>query len=268
MSYKLAYSTLRWQNPELEPALNRLAEAGWQGWESRLPLNWMGTPERLRRVCDEAGMPLVVLTANGTPDSRDRENVELNRRRMEFAAEMGCDCFMYMNGGKPDDRPVSDDDVKAAAEGADEWADYAAQFGLELTYHIHTNLLVDSIDHWKLYMENLRTAKLCIDVSHAQLWGYDPVASLRDFSAQLNYVHLQDWATTTRRADGFYDPQWCQVGEHENVDFPSIRGVLDEIGYDRWVTACPGQPIPGREDPMSEAERSDGMVTYLRGIGY
>ena len=44
MSYKLAYSTLRWQNPELEPALNRLAEAGWQGWESRLPLNWMGTP--------------------------------------------------------------------------------------------------------------------------------------------------------------------------------------------------------------------------------
>ena len=37
MSYKLAYSTLRWQNPDLEPALNRLAEAGWQGWESRLP---------------------------------------------------------------------------------------------------------------------------------------------------------------------------------------------------------------------------------------
>ena len=67
--------------------------------------------------------------------------------------------------------PVTDDDVRAAAEGADEWAEYAAQFGLELTYHIHTNLLVDSIDHWKLYMDNLRAAKLCIDVSHAQLWG-------------------------------------------------------------------------------------------------
>ena len=163
---------------------------------------------------------------------------------------------------------MTDDDVRAAAEGADEWAEYAAQFGLELTYHIHTNLLVDSIDHWKLYMDNLRAAKLCIDVSHAQLWGYDPVASLRDFRAQLNYVHLQDWATTTRRADGFYDPQWCQVGEHGNVDFPAIRVVLDEIGYDRWVTACPGQPIPGRDDPTSEAERSAGMVTYLRGIGY
>ena len=67
-----------------------------------------------------------MLTANGTPDSRDRENVAVNRRRMEFAAEMGCDCFMYMNGGKPDNGPVTDDDVRAAAEGADEWAEYAA----------------------------------------------------------------------------------------------------------------------------------------------
>ena len=268
MSYKLAYCTLRWQNPDLESTLNKLAEVGWQGWESRLSLNWMGTPARLRRICDDAGMPLVVLTANGTPDSRDRENVELNRRRMEFAAEMGCDCFMYMNGGKPEGRPVSDEDVRAAAESADEWAEYAAQFGLELTYHIHTNLLVDSIDHWKLYMASLRTAKLCIDVSHAQLWGYDPVASLLDFRAQLNYVHLQDWSTTSRRVDGFYDPQWCQVGEHENVDFPAIKVALDGIDYERWVTACPGKPIPGRDDPMSEAERSEGMVTYLRGIGY
>ena len=92
---------------------------------------------------------------------------------------------------------MNEEDVKAAAEGADEWAEYAARFGLELTYHIHTNLLVDSIDHWKLYMDHLRTAGLCIDVSHAQLWGYDPAASLRDFRGQLNYVHLQDWAATT-----------------------------------------------------------------------
>ena len=62
MSYKLAYSTLRWQNPDLEPALNKLIanklESGWQGWESRLPLNWMGTPSRLRRTCADAGMEI------------------------------------------------------------------------------------------------------------------------------------------------------------------------------------------------------------------
>jgi len=222
----------------------------------------------MTRICAKTGMTLAVLTANGTPDSRDPDNFETNKRRMEFAAEVGCDCFMFMNGRKPEDRPVTDDDIKAAAEGAEVWAEFAAGLGLEISYHIHTNLLVDSIDHWKLYMAHLDKAKLCIDVSHAQLWGYDPVDSLHDFRHQLNYVHLQDWSSASRRADGFYEPVWCQVGEGKDVDFVAIKGALDTIGYDRWVTACPGQPIPGREDPRSEAQRSAGMVKFLRGIGY
>lgn len=268
MSYKLGYCTLRWKNPDLEAGLEALAAVGWDGWEGRLPLNWMGTPGRIKRICDNTGMPLAVLTASGTPDSRDPENIESNKRRMEFAAEVGCDAFMYMNGRKPEGRDVTDDDVKAAAEGAEMWAEYAGQMGLELTYHIHTNLLVDSIEHWKLYMANLDKAKLCIDVSHAQLWGYDPVDSLKDFASQLNYVHLQDWASTSRREDGFYDPVWTQVGLGKDIDFVAIKGALDDIGFDRWVTACPGQPLPGGDDPISEAKRSAGMIEFLKGIGY
>jgi sugar phosphate isomerase/epimerase len=194
-------------------------------------------------------MPLAVLTASGTPDSRDEENIESNKRRMEFAAEVGCDAFMYMNGQKPAGRAVTDDDVKAAAEGAEMWAEYAGQMGLELSYHIHTNLLVDSIEHWKL-------------------WGYDPVDSLKEFASQLNYVHLQDWASTSRREDGFYDPIWTQVGQGKEIDFVAIKGALDDIGFERWVTACPGQPLPGGDDPISEAKRSVGMIEFLKGIGY
>jgi sugar phosphate isomerase/epimerase len=267
MTYKLAYSTLRWKTPDLEEALTALKEAGWDGWEGRLPLNWTGTPKHLRRICDNAGMPLAVFTANGSPDDRDYENVELNKRRMEFAAEMGCDCFMYMNGRKPEDRPVNLDDIKAAAEGADEWAEYAEQFGLELSFHIHTNLLVDSIEDWQAYMSMLDKAKLCIDVSHAQLWGYDPVESLRDFKDQLNYVHLQDYSSTSRRDDGFYLPVWVAVGEAESSDFKAIRKVLEETGYNRWVTGCPGAPQPG-DTPVIEAQRSAKMLDYIKAQGY
>ncbi|MEZ4678174.1 MAG: hypothetical protein R2932_28555 [Caldilineaceae bacterium] len=35
---------------------------------------------------------------------------------MEFA-EMGADVFAYMNGRKPEGRPVTRGDIKAAAEG-------------------------------------------------------------------------------------------------------------------------------------------------------
>ena len=268
MGFKLGYSTLRWKNPDLERALDELKKAGWDGWEARLPLDWLGTPQRLRRVCDNTGMPMVVYTASGSPDNRDWENVEQNKRRMEYAAEVGADCFMFMNGNKPADRAVNDDDLAAAAEGAEMWAEFAAPLGLEISYHIHTNLLVDSIEDWRTYMRQLDKAKLCIDVSHAQLWGYDPAASIRDFQSQLNYIHLQDYSSTAQRADGYYLPVWCDVGLAANVDFVAVRQVLEEIGYNRWVTSVPGEPIPGADDAISEAKRSRRMVEYLKGIGY
>jgi len=267
VAFKLAYSTLRWKNPDLEIALEELKRAGWDGWEGRLSLEWLGTPARLKRICDNIGMPMLVYTADASPDTRDPIAFERNKRRMEFAAEIGADCFMFMNAPKECTYAPSADEIVAAAEGADEWAEYAAQLGLELSYHIHTNMLVDSIHDWKLYMSRLKTAKLCIDVSHAQLWGYEPNQSIREFQSQLNYIHLQDWVSTARREDGFYLPVWCDVGEYENVDFPAIKKTLTEIGYQRIVTACPGEP-PENDDPVSAAIRSKGMVDYLRTIGY
>jgi hypothetical protein len=58
------------------------------------------------------------------------------------------------------------------------------------------------------------------------------------------------------------------VGQAANVDFVGVRKVLEEIHFDRWVTSVPGEPIPGAEDPISEAKRSKRMVEYLKGIGY
>ena len=268
MGLSICYSTLRWRNPDLPAALAALKEAGWDGWEGRLPLDWLGPPGRLRRVCEDAGMPMAVYTAAGTPDRRGWEMVERNRRRMEFAAEMGADCFMFMNGGKPEGREVTDDDVLAAADGAETWAEYAAGLGLEISYHIHTNCLVDSIGHWKLYMSRVNKTGLCIDVSHAKLWGYDPVASLHDFRSQLNYVHLQDYSSCTRDEEGRYHPKWVSVGEAQGVDFPSVMRALGEIGFDRVVTCCPGEPAYEGEDPVSESRRSTAMREYVRSIGF
>ncbi len=267
MALKMSFCTLRWKEPDLEPALEELKEAGWSGWEGRLPLDWLGPPNRLRQVCRNVDMPLVVFTASGSPDNRDWAHVERNRRRMEYAAEVEADCFMFMSGPKPEGRPVSEDDINAAAEGAESWAQYAAQFDLEISYHIHTNTLIDSTEHWKLYMSLLDKAKLCIDVSHAELWGYDPVASIRDFREQINYMHLQDYSSTSRDEEGRYLPVWCDVGDGQ-MEFCGILQALEEIGYDRWVTSCPGEPVPGADDALSEARRSANTRQFLHQLGH
>ena len=119
-------------------------------------------------------------------------------------------------------------------------------------------------------MKHLEKAKLCIDVSHAQLWDYDAGQSLRDFKDQLNYVHLQDWAdeNITRTAEGRFEPQWVSVGKAEVLDFPNLANVLKETGYDRWVTSCPGAPPYQGEDSLTESKRSKTMYEYCRGAGY
>ena len=52
MSFPLAYSALRWQNPKLEQSLVQLREAGWDGWEARQSLDWLGSARRVSQICD------------------------------------------------------------------------------------------------------------------------------------------------------------------------------------------------------------------------
>jgi sugar phosphate isomerase/epimerase len=60
----------------------------------------------------------------------------------------------------------------------------------------------------------------------------------------------------------------CDVGEGESVDFAGILKALEEIGYSRWVTSCPGVPIPGQDDTLGEARSSRKMREYLKRLGY
>lgn len=268
MAFKLGFATLRWQDPDLEPALELLNEAGWDGWEARFALDWMGTPARMRNLCARTGMPLAVLTAVGSPDARDPRVFEINKRRMEFAAEMGCDCFMYMCAPAPADRPATADEIKSAAAAADEWAAFAAELDLELSFHIHTNHTVNAQDEWAIYMRHLTQAQLCIDVSHAHLWGWDPAAALRHYRTQLNYVHLQEYARVDIRDGRWFYPDWVDVHVPGHMDFPAIRAALEDLNFTRWVTACPGSPVPGADSPQDEARRSAATCAFLRGLGF
>ena len=75
----------------------------------------------------------------GLPIDKNYEQMEINKRRIDFAAEVGADCFMFMGAGKPSERPIDDSDLAKLADVSEEWADYASRYALDVCYHIHTN---------------------------------------------------------------------------------------------------------------------------------
>ncbi len=263
MGFKFGYSTLRWQQPDFEKLLTQLKDAGWDGWEMRQSLDWAGTPRRIRRMCEDVDMPIAAVTARGLPIDKNFEQMELNKRRIDFAAEVGADCFMFMGTGKPSDRPISNSDLAKLADVSEEWAEYASRYGLDVCYHIHTNTTVDSIEDWAKYMSLLRKCKLCIDVSHSALWGFDPIESIRRYKDVLVYVHLQDYSGFIGGDDSSYNVDWVDVGGGTAMDFPGIMSTLEELNYDRWITACPGMV-----EDRSDEERMTVNREYLRQLGY
>ncbi|MDP6505218.1 MAG: TIM barrel protein, partial [Planctomycetota bacterium] len=88
---------------------------------------------------------------------------ERNRRRIDFAAEVEAENFMFMGAGRPKHAPTPAEDITALAELADELADYAAQYDLEVCYHIHNLTTVDSRAQWESLMSQMKRARLCID---------------------------------------------------------------------------------------------------------
>ncbi|MBM3263403.1 MAG: sugar phosphate isomerase/epimerase [candidate division Zixibacteria bacterium] len=252
MKFKLAYSSLRWQTPDIEAGLKAMRETGWEGWEIRQSLDWLGSAKRVKKISDDAGVPVAVVCGTGISLDNNYEMKERNKRRIDFAADVEADTFMFMGAGRPYGRTVTSDEIKALADLSDELADYAAQYNLDVCYHIHTGTTIDTREEWELLMRLMKRAQLCIDVSHAAFWGYDPAQSIRDFSDRLVYVHLQDYK-------GY---RFVELGDGNLLDFAASMKALEEIGYNRWITVCPSATdLPDREKMQRDRE-------YLRKLGY
>jgi sugar phosphate isomerase/epimerase len=252
MEFRLGYSSLKWKKPKLEDVLKLMKDTGWDGWEVRQSLDWLGSAKSLRDLSDDIGLDIACVTASGISLDKSPEMLEGNKRRIDYTAELEADVFMFMGARKPRDREVSREDIAALAELADEFADYASQYNLDVCYHIHVGTTVDSKENWMLLMDMMQQCKLCIDISHSDIWGYAPEDSIRDFKDRLVYVHVQDYINP---------PAMTELGEGK-VDIPRAMKALEEIGYDRWVVVCPGST------DRSDLEKMQISRSYLASIGY
>lgn len=251
MAYKLAYSGLFWEAPHLERELAVLQEAGWDGWEVRQPLDWLGTPGRVRKLCERFGVEVAAVCGPNATLNVDDPSHQINKRRIEFAAELGVATFMTKGPGRRQ-RVCSDQELDQMAAVYEDLAVYGDTLGVCVTFHPHINHLVNSEEEWKRFMHRLNACKLCLDMSHAVHWGYDPVQAVHDFTSRIAYVHLHD----------FKDGKTVELGDGPMCDYSAFMGALESIGFTGWVTVCPG------EVERTEEEKMRINRAYMRSIGY
>ena len=82
-SFRLAYSTYRWQNPDLERDLAALVAAGFAGWETRHSLDWLGSARRVRQICARVGVETAAVCGPPAPLSRTAPAPQRSTRRLE-----------------------------------------------------------------------------------------------------------------------------------------------------------------------------------------
>ena len=251
MSFPLAYSALRWENPNLEQTLVQLREAGWDGWEARQSLDWLGSARRVTQICDAVGIQVAAICGPNVSLDVTHPTHEINKRRIEFASDLEVPTFMTKGPGRLDSE-TTDLDLDRMAAVYDDLAAYGEPLGVTVTFHPHTGHVVDSADEWKRFMTRLHQCRLCLDMSHAVHWGYDPVQAVYDYRDRISYVHLHD------HKDGGN----VELGEGPMCDYPAFLKALEDIGYSDWITAC-----PGATERTDEAKMRINRA-YLKSIGY
>ena len=173
-SFRLGYSIITWGGtPDLDQALGAIAGAGWEGAEfTGTSLEWLGTPRHLRSVFERYELPLVCMFG-GVNLENDPVHIEKQRRRIEFAGEMGCEVFCLLGAPRVHQRLPTDDEFKRLAEQAETFIDHAEPYGLKVAYHAHPRCTVESEEEQDELLSYADRLQVCVDVSVAALMGED-----------------------------------------------------------------------------------------------
>jgi inosose dehydratase len=253
MSIRFAYSSLPWKGQNLERNLEQLAAAGWEGWETRESLEVLGPPARILKVCADAGIEIAAVSGPNIAASLEAPEQELCKRRIEFAADCGVGLYMTKGPGHGPARPSSDADLDRIASAYEDLAEYGERLGVTVAWHPHVNHFVDSKAEWDRFLQRLIRCRLCLDMAHIVLWGFDPLQAVRDHAGRIAYVHLHDDLSRDNTAGDLGDGPMCDYGEF-------LRN-LEQVGFDGWVVVVSG----GRRDPVESMKLNRA---YLRGVGF
>ena len=151
----------------------------------------------------------------------------------------------------------------------------AEEYGLTVGIHAHAGGFIDFEPELERLLDEVDDSilNICFDTGHHSYAGFDPVAFMKRHIDRISYMHFKDIdpevkAKVVANRTDFYDACgqgiFCNLGEGD-VDFPAVRQVLLDAGFEGWCTVeqdCDPLLDP---DPLGDAKKNRA---YLQSIGF
>lgn len=166
--------------------------------------------------------------------------LETAKKQVEFLAAVGGKWYNCQNSGFPDregppERPTSPEMIDAMCRITNELGKYANTLGVTVCFHPHYGTCVFSQSDIDYFVEhtNPEYVSMCIDTAHTTLAGIDPVALVKQLGSRIAYMHLKDVDTyELSKADGRAKMRTFRALGLGTVNFPAVKGALEEVGFD------------------------------------
>lgn len=276
------------RNPPWRQVLKECADAGYKGIELG-PVGYMPEdPAELGEALADHDLTLIggVVFRPYHDVSAWDDVLDGTHRTCKALVAHGAEHLVLIDSISPRRAPTAGRADEAEQMDEAEWAAYrdrifttakigAEEYGLTVGLHPHAGGFMDFEPEVERILSETDpdVMKICIDTGHCTYAGFDPVAFMKRHMDRISYVHFKTTdarvkADAIANRTGFYEACgqgiFCNLADGE-VDFPAVRDLLRETGFEGWCTIeqdCDPNLDP---DPLGDATAN---LNYLKSIGF
>ena len=276
------------RNPTWQSVLADCAAAGYKGIELG-PVGFMPEdPAILGPALAELDLQLiggVVFRPYHDPGAWD-DVLDATHRTCKALVAHGARHLVLIDSISPRRAPTAGRAREAEQMDTAEWASFRdriatsarigfEEYGLTVGIHAHAAGFIDFEPELERLLDEVDESvlKICFDTGHHSYAGFDPVAFMKRHIDRISYMHFKDIdpqvkARAIENRTGFYEACgqgiFCNLGQGD-VDFPAVRQVLLDAGFNGWCT------VEQDCDPTLDVRPVDDARLnreYLESIGF
>jgi inosose dehydratase len=276
------------RNPPWRTVLKECAAAGYRGIELG-PIGFMPEdPAVLGEALAEEGLTLIggVVFRPFHDPAKWTEVVDAAERTCKALVSHGATHLVLIDSISPRRAPTAGRANEAEQMDPVEWAAFRDRivtvsrigsevYGLTVSIHAHAAGFIDFEPELERLLDEVDDSllKICFDTGHHSYAGFDPAAFMRRHIGRISYMHFKDIDPTVKaraiaNRTGFYEACgqgiFCNLGKGD-VDFPAVRQVLLDAGFDGWCTVEQDCDPTLDVSPVDDARANRA---YLSSIGF